>query len=101
MLRSFARWLPHHAALLAHLDISDAISQLDDAEAPILEGVIARAMWEAGSKLQVDSCVFLSDLLVQQAALLPSLRTGLTSLIFSPKGGGLARPNKPWAYQPY
>jgi len=86
-LGSFARWLPRHAALVADLNTTDVIDMLPAEAAPSLEAIIARAMWEAGSKLQVDSCAFYSGMLVQQAALLPSLRTRLTSLTFAPKGG--------------
>jgi len=86
-LRSFARWLPRHAALLDHLDTEELVCVQSTAAAASMEAITARAMWEAGSKLQVDSCAFYSGMLVQQAALLPSLRTRLTSLIFAPEGG--------------
>lgn len=87
-LMSFARWLPQHGHLLDQLYLSDLLEESDAAQRPIIGAVLARAMWEAGSKLQLrtlgcGSC----DVLLQQAAALQSIRTGLTELDFKIKDG--------------
>jgi hypothetical protein len=70
---------------LHHFDTSEEIQSTNWMLQRSRERSIARALWEAGSSLQLQSREVYTEVLVQQAAALASLRTGLTALTFHPQ----------------
>jgi hypothetical protein len=85
------RWLPRHAALVADLDAAHVLTEhfeegFQSVGWPACEATLARAMWEAGSGLQLTRLECTGGLL-ERAGALYGMRSSLRDLVLTMQNG--------------